>query len=99
MILASIMSKIKGWLLLALAILGILVGAYTFGSRKAKQAADLNFERRRADDATRVTNEIIENVESHNETTQEVSSMSDADAYSELRDKWTRKNKDSYPEG
>ena len=77
---------------MALAVLGVLVGAYAFGSRKARQASDLESERRRADDAARVTNEVLESMGGRNETAQAVSSLSDDAAYDELRGKWSRKD-------
>jgi len=43
--------KFKGPLLTASAVLAVLVGAYSFGGRKAEQAADLKGERSSAENA------------------------------------------------
>lgn len=88
--LATFLVRVKSWAFTALAVAAVLVGAYAYGGRRARAAAELEQRAARAASDRAVTNEIVNALERKNEITEEVAKLPPGAALSELREHWSR---------
>lgn len=85
-----LLTKAKAWALVALAVVAVLVGAYAWGGRRAKQAAALEAQALEAARARKMEEAVRSAAEDRNHVDQEIGRMPPGGATERLHNRWSR---------